>query len=191
MIKNILSHFELSYTLNLNPRKFWSVTNLQQTHRVTLSNDLGQIISDSESANIFHNEISYVSMRVPEFQFPMQPSSIQYAMLPIIFIADDIYSIIENMKPSSSTAVPMKLIQNFLRILSIFRQSTCPCCFLSHFPQASFKLLENGKGRSNLHIRDQRFPIKLSSHFSNKTALQNHGSCNLFSIDNPFFFGLE
>lgn len=100
---NFVFRFELTNILTLNPWKFWRVTKPHQTHMVTLSNDLGEIVNDSECANIFNNEFSSVFTTEPEFQFPIQPSIIQSAMLTITFIADGITSIIENMKLSSST----------------------------------------------------------------------------------------
>lgn len=90
---------------------------------VTLSNYLGEIVNNSECANIFNNALSFVFTREPEFQFHVQPSIIPSAMLIIAFIADGIFSIIENMKLSPLTGadeINSKFLKNTQHISGIY-----------------------------------------------------------------------
>lgn len=106
-----------------NPRKFWQVINPQQTPGLTLADESGNVLSDSECANMFNIAFSSVFTQEPDAPLPPVIVTIESEMHPISFSTAGISSIIDNIKLSSSAGVDeitSKFLKNCNHVCSSF-----------------------------------------------------------------------
>lgn len=106
---------DLSKILRNNPKKFWQIINPNNTASVTLNNDSGEPLSDSECANMFSTAFSSVFTSEPDTPLPTLPTTITRTMPTTSVSVTGIVSLIDNLNLSSSAGtdeINSKLLKN-------------------------------------------------------------------------------
>lgn len=88
-----------------NPKKFWKVINPKESRAITLTNNAGEIVADSDCADIFNSAFSSVftdESQAPCFTLPL---IITTAMDAITFSSSGISCIIDKIKHSSAAGI--------------------------------------------------------------------------------------
>lgn len=121
--KHSFFHSDVPNMLKNNPQKFWQVINPQDTRNITLCNELGDALSDTECARVFNAAFASVFTQETELSFTIPHANFECTMPPNTFFSSGISSLIDKIKLSSSAGVDnitSKLLKNTKHICAAY-----------------------------------------------------------------------